>query len=366
MLASEIQSAIETKLKEVAAQRGFATYQGDCCEELERRVAELVQQKFCLLTSSGSSAMEIALRATGIRTGDEVLLSAYDYPGNFWAIERCAARPTLVDVATNSWSLDINKLESALEASPNCKVAIVSHLHGQLQNIPKLRSLFQSRNIRLIEDCCQVIGASQVTDANEGTQESIVGCLADFTILSFGGSKVLSAGRGGALLCSSEELAQKSKIAAGAGSGPYGLSEIQAALVLAQLPFLTRMNELCRDFFDELRTFMEEDSTNHGWIFPVDLQGREAKTGIYQFGLLLQNTDRTLESVLDSASHRLGIGTGFPGFHRRSKRRCHLPIALSATSGIAARTAVIHHRTALDEQITTSQMAEHLGQLLLK
>ncbi len=183
------------------------------------------------------------LRACRLQPGDEVLLSAYDYPGNFTAVENCGGRPALVDVGPKSWNLSFESLAETY--TPACKALIVSHLHGQLQDMPALQAWCRERNLFLIQDACQAIGATIADDP--------LGKWADATILSFGGSKTLSAGRGGAWCASDNSLAQHARVAAGVGSGAYEMSELQAAMILAQLPFLDRITAHCRTYFETQR-----------------------------------------------------------------------------------------------------------------
>ncbi len=131
MLKQLISRAIEEAVQRSLSEGGWRAYVGPFTEQLVEKLQTLFDRPHVLLTSSGTSALEIVLRAASIGPGDEVLLSAYDYPGNFWAIERVGARPVLVDVQQGSWSLDETSLMNAY--GPQCKAIIASHLHGEIQ-----------------------------------------------------------------------------------------------------------------------------------------------------------------------------------------------------------------------------------------
>jgi len=355
MLVKEIASSVQEAVADVIACGHWQHYNGPNTKSLAAQMAGRVGQRQVQLTSSGTAALEIVLRAAGIGAGDEVLLSCYDYPGNFWAIERVGARPVLVDTAADSWRIDRESLEMAYQ--PSCKALIASHLHGELQKVDELRAWCDHRKLLLLEDVCQSLGAYW--------QGSPVGSYGHAAILSFGGGKLLSCGRGGAWATSDETLAIKARVAGGAGSGPYALSEIQATTVLAQLPWLDEINSSCRDFFEALDRQLKVDKCD--WTFVP--QSALDSTAFYQCGWQLNervtNEDR---QMLLTALHRtphenedaileLPFGVGFPGFHRRSSRRCRISQSLSQATAAANRTLVLHHRAVLRQQWTPEQLA---------
>src|SRR5690606_8468971 len=138
----------------------------------------------------------LALRGLKIGPGDEVLLAGYDFAGNFRAIEAVGARPALIDINPATWCLDVDLLESAI--GPETRAVIASHLHGGLVPMRRLMQLASARGIAVVEDACQAPGA--IIDGRRA------GTWGDAGVLSFGGSKLLTAGRGGAVLTQSAEV----------------------------------------------------------------------------------------------------------------------------------------------------------------
>src|SRR5438046_3177591 len=106
----------------------WGKYHGRYVERLEERLRAYHATDFALTCASGTFAVELALRALKIGPGDEVLLSAYDYPGNFLSVHAVGAMPVLVDVDPDNWNLDPTRLPAAI--GPNTRAVIVSHLHG--------------------------------------------------------------------------------------------------------------------------------------------------------------------------------------------------------------------------------------------
>lgn len=350
-LRQRIDEAIQERLQQAVAEGAHRRYVGHQTEALKAQLQSL----FCshvILTNSGTSAVELALRAAGVRAGDEIILSGYDYPGNFWVVEQLGCVPVLIDTTADSTQVDLNQLDSA--RSERTRACIVSHLHGQLQHIVHLREWTDKNQLFLIEDACQAMGAKI-----DGTS---IGTFGHFGILSFSGSKVVSAGRGGALLSSDERLFQRAKIASGTGSGAFGLSEIAAAIVTAQLPFLDEINQSCSTFFDSFQQSLAHCAKNAGWLEMKYLAGnqrarRADSSAFYQAGWVAHsNNQRALltERLTDA---EVSAGAGFVGFHRRSRRRCRAVGDLIHTAALVERLLVIHHSVAIDQRYSAQQLA---------
>src|SRR5438132_9778194 len=106
----------------------WGKYHGTFVARLEERLALYHDVPFALTCGSGTFAVEMALRALKVGPGDEVVLAAYDYGGNFLSVHAVGATPDLVDVAPGNWNLDPRGLEEAM--GPATRAVIVSHLHG--------------------------------------------------------------------------------------------------------------------------------------------------------------------------------------------------------------------------------------------
>ena len=353
-LVREVDDAVASALAKLGRDALWRTYSGQQQAELSAQLGRVLGCSEIGLASSGTAALEMALRACRLAPGDEVLLAGYDYPGSFAAIERVGARPALVDVEASSWNLSLESLNAVVR--PECRVLVASHLHGQLQPMAALVEWCRERKIWLIQDACQALGAT--IDGQKLGQHG------DMTVVSFGGSKLLSAGRGGAWATNNSELAQRARLAAGVGSGAYELSELQATAILAQLPFLDRMTDCCRDFFARQAALLASTcpQATAPWLENVQ------ETAFYQAGWILlaqavetqASEDRAEISQARRAAHeRVGIGAGFPGFHRRSPRRCRIEAVLRNTEFLVRSTLTVHYRAALNDLPVAEMIAIH-------
>jgi dTDP-4-amino-4,6-dideoxygalactose transaminase len=227
--------AIERALLTTYANNSWGQYCGGNVERLECEIARRWNVEHVLTCGSGTYAVELGLRALGVKAGDEVVMAAYDYPGNFLAVHALGATPVLVDLDPAAWQLSLDRLDEAI--SPSTRVVLASHLHGGLVAMNRLRAWVRGREIRILEDAAQCPGSSFAG--------SPAGSRGDVAVLSFGGSKSLSAGRGGALLIREDDaIHQRARLALmRAGNVLCPLSELQAAVLLPQLEALPRRTE---------------------------------------------------------------------------------------------------------------------------
>ncbi len=341
-MLNDVQAATESAIR----CGDWNRYEGRNSKKLELLLAEKADQPFVQLTSSGTAALEILLRAAGLNSDGEVMISSYDYPGNFWAIERVGARPVLVDTEPSSWRVNQQSLDEVFR--PACKALVVSHLHGQLQKMDQLLEWCNARNVLLIEDACQAIGATWLGRP--------VGSYGHAAMFSFGGGKLLSCGRGGAWATADETLATRARVAGGAGSGPYLISELQAAVVCAQWDWLNAINANSRDYFHQLE--INFNSSSEGWQFAS--RDSLPHTAYYQCGWITASSDPHRQELLSAlrrippagdapALQQIPFGVGFPGFHRRSRKRCRIDTTLSNAINSADKTLVLHHSIALQQ-----------------
>ena len=220
----EVRQALES----LAKTSDWGHYEGPATAEFGKTLSEWFTAEHVFLCASGTSGIELALRGMNLQPGDEVLLAAYDFKGNFLNVLTVGAVPVLVDLDPVTGQLDIGQMEMA--ATARTRAVIASHLHGGLVDMTGLRQFAQRHGWLILEDACQMPGA-----INSGHR---VGMMGDVGVISFGGSKLLSAGRGGAILTNHSQIAARIRRHKIRGSDVSPLSELQATVLLPQLRHL--------------------------------------------------------------------------------------------------------------------------------
>ena len=203
-------------------------------------------------TSSCHGALHIVLMALGVGPGDEVIVPDATWTGSVFPISWLGATPVFVDVRPDTWCIDPQLVAQAITAKTKAVIAV--HLYGNLCEMDELMTVCQTRGVALIEDAAEAIGSEY-----KGRK---AGSIADFGVFSFHGTKVLTTGEGGLILSNRPDLA--SQITAIDSQGrhkgakyfwvdqiglKYKLSNVQAALGLAQLERAEELVERKREIF---------------------------------------------------------------------------------------------------------------------
>lgn len=324
----------------------WGRYEGAFTSRLSRRIAEHWGVEHVQLCCSGTLAVELALRGLGVGAGDEVVLAAYDFPGNFRAVEAVGARPVLIDLDPDTWSLDISRLPESV--GPDTRAVIASHLHGTLADMARLRPLAHELGLKVVEDACQVPGAT--LDGRPA------GCWGDVGVLSFGGSKLLTAGRGGAVLTGDPLMAQRMRVASERGNQLYPLSELQAAVLLPQLDKLparhvTRLRH-ARQIVQRLK--------GGRVLRPAPWPRPGCEPAFYKVGFWLAAPSGECRDEVRLAlqAEGLAVDSGFRGFVQRSSRRCRAVGTLQHAHRAAQHTLLLHHPVLLAPPHMMAQVLE--------
>lgn len=336
----------------------WGRYHGPHCQALLRALQEFHSVPHCHLTCSGTAAVELALRACGVGQGDEVILSAYDFKANFVDVLAVGAIPVLIDVLPETPVIDVLKLESAFSAAT--RAILVSHLHGFHAPMKVVAAMAQSRGLPVIEDACQNPGAF--------VDGRIAGTWGDVGVVSFGGSKLLSAGRGGAILTSRPEFAQRLQLLTQRGNDAYPLSEMQAAVLLPQLRKLGVQNERRTLGVQHLRSLFSSDDR----IVPISNLRHSAATPIdrpayYKVPFLVRDAispDRKNALVEDFHAASILLSHGFSALNRiHARSRFRAPGGLACAEDFASRVLTLHHPVLLQASETLDQLAERVRQI---
>jgi dTDP-4-amino-4,6-dideoxygalactose transaminase len=332
----------------------WGRYHGPHCDRLCELLTQLVKVKHAWLCSSGTIAVELALRGLKVSAGDEVVLAAYDFPGNFRAIEALGARPVLVDLVAGSWTIDVEQMEAAI--SPRTKAVIASHLHASLADVRRLRQITDAHSIALVEDACQAPGAKIASRP--------AGSWGHCGVFSFGGSKLLTAGRGGAIVTNREDVVQRIRVYSERGNYAFPLSELQAAVLVPQIPKLAAANQQRLAAVQQLLPMLADvpglaplplvaDEQNQPAFFklPWLLAGNDDACDSPEFEQLRR---RFIEAV---QAEGVMIDEGFRGFARRTSNRCRVVGDLANARRAAAGTVLMHHPVLLEPAETIAQVA---------
>jgi dTDP-4-amino-4,6-dideoxygalactose transaminase len=334
-------------LEQAYANGSWGKYHGEYVGQFEEKLASYHGVRSAATCGSGTFAVETALRAVKVEPGDEVVLAAYDYEGNFLCVHAVGAVPVLVDVAAVNWNLAPAHLQAAL--GPKTHALIVSHLHGGMVPMREVMEFAAEHGLRVIEDAAQAPGAT--------IQGRRAGTWGDVGILSFGGSKLLTAGRGGALLTNQADIQQRIKLALHHGNHICPLSELQAAVLLPQLAKLDERNSLRARNVELLDELLAEVPGLRPFANPFV----EAESGYYKRGFQLDAAefglprDRLIAAV---RAEGMAFDEGFRAVHvGRSPSRLRKVGSLAEAERAHHGTVILHHPILLGTEADIKQAA---------
>ena len=218
---------------------------GEYVEKFEEEFARFASAKFAVGVSSGTSALELALKAANIGSGDEVIVPANSFFATAEAVSNIGATPVFADVNPQTFHLDAADVERRITMKTRAIIPV--HLYGHAMDLTDLEQLCADHHLELIEDAAQAHGV--------GRRGALVGASGRLTCFSFYPGKNLGAyGDAGAVTCNDPERAQKIRILRDHGSpAKYRhtvvgtnarLDAVQAAILSVKLPYLNLWNSL--------------------------------------------------------------------------------------------------------------------------
>lgn len=225
--------------------------QGGMVDQFERGMAAYFGLPGGVAVTSGTAALEVALRTLRIGTNDEVLMPSYVCAAPLLAVQRVGAMPRLVDIDLDTFNIDPSAARQAVTSK--VKAIIVPHLFGLSAALSELEEL----GVPIIEDCAQTLGALE--------QGRPVGSVGMITVCSFYATKPLCAGEGGMVLSRDESLLERARRLREYDESPslyplatnLKMTDLQAAIGLAQLnrlgSFLERRSWLADEYRSALR-----------------------------------------------------------------------------------------------------------------
>ncbi|NLX92231.1 MAG: UDP-4-amino-4,6-dideoxy-N-acetyl-beta-L-altrosamine transaminase [Firmicutes bacterium] len=174
---------------------------GPLVEQFEEALAARVGARFCVVFSSGTAALHGAYFAAGVGKGDEVITTPLTFAATANAALYLGAKPIFVDIARDSFNIDVEKIEGAL--TPRSRVVAPVDMAGEPAELEKISELARENGLVVVEDACHALGALY-----KGKK---VGSVSDMTVFSFHPVKHITTGEGGAVTTDNEDYCRRLK-----------------------------------------------------------------------------------------------------------------------------------------------------------
>lgn len=333
--------------------------------EFEKEIATRLGAKHAVACASGSDALLLALMASGIGAGDEVITTPFTFIATGGAIARAGAKPVFVDIEAATFNIDVAKIESAI--TDRTRAIMPVHLFGLAADMDPILDLVNGRDIAIVEDAAQAIG-STYKGRNVGTIGTY-GCFSFFPSKNLGG-----AGDGGLVTTEDAALAERLRVIRVHGSKKKyhhdvlgtnsRLDALQAAILRAKLAHLEAWTAAREVRADRYRQMFEAEKLGEYVVTP-DAPTAGSRHVYNQFTIRCQRRDELRESL-----RAAGVPTEIyypvplhmqPAFAYLGYTHRDLPVAETA-SNEALSLPVFPELTELQQQTVVDAIAKFCRQ----
>jgi dTDP-4-amino-4,6-dideoxygalactose transaminase len=259
-------SGEELKFVHEAFESNWIAPVGPAINEFEKQLAEYNSIENCVVLSSGTAAIHIALIVLGVNSGDEVICSSFTFSGSCNPIIYQSAIPVFVDSEKESWNMDPPLLEETIKDRISLgrkpKAIIVVHLFGMPAKMEEIMSIAKKYEIPVIEDAAEALGSEY--------QNRKAGAIGDIGVFSFNGNKIITTSGGGALISNNKKWIERARFLSSQSRSPaphyeheeigfnYQLSNISASIGLGQMKVLNERVHQRRSIFERYKQELDE------------------------------------------------------------------------------------------------------------
>ncbi len=216
---------------------GWISSDGPEVKSFENKFSKKIKKKYSIAVSNGTAALEIAIKALGIKKNDEVIIPNFTIISNALAVIKQNAKPILVDCDLKTWNMKIDDIEKKI--NKKTKAIIVTHIYSFANDMDKILKICKKHKIFLIEDAAEVLGLKY--------KNKTCGSFGDLSTFSFYANKQVTSGEGGMISTNNSDLYKKCKSLRNLCFGNiqrfnhedigwnYRMTNIQATLGISQL-----------------------------------------------------------------------------------------------------------------------------------
>ena len=243
-----IKTEIDSAINEVIENTAFIN--GKHVETFSENLKTYLGANYVVPCANGTDALQVALMALNLKTGDEVIVPSFTFIASAEVIGLLGLRPVMVDVDYDNFNVTAKNIEKAITV--NTKAIIPVHLFGQASQMEEIMLLAKKYDLYVVEDNAQALGADYIFDSGKRQK---LGTIGHIGCTSFFPSKNLGCyGDGGAVFTNDETLAKRIKMICNHGSTVKyhhevlgvnsRLDTLQAAILDVKLKYLNTFNKL--------------------------------------------------------------------------------------------------------------------------
>ena len=279
--------------------------EGKFVKEFEKKFSQYNSRKFGVAVSSGTAALEVAIKALNLKKNSEVIIPSFSIIATALCVVKCGLKPILVDCSLSTWNMDPEKVLKKI--SKKTSAIIITHIYGLPVDLQKIMNVAKKKNIKIIEDAAEVIGLKY--------KNRMCGSFGDISTFSFYANKHITTGEGGMIVTNKKDIYEKCKSLRNLSFSKsyfdrynhddigwnYRMTNMQAALGCGQLKsinkIIKRKREIGNLYYKNLKRnkhllFQENKnsySKNIYWVFGVLLKKNSRSKRDFLMRALLKN-----------------------------------------------------------------------------
>jgi perosamine synthetase len=298
-------SNYEKKYVNECLKTNWISSEGKFVKLFEEKFSKFNDRKYGVAVSSGTAALEVAIKSLNLKKNSEVLIPSFSIISTANAVIKNNLKPVLIDCDLDTWNININ--QTLKKITKKTKAIIITHIYGLPVNMDKILNVAKKNKIIVIEDAAEVIGLKY--------KDKICGSFGDLSIFSFYANKHITTGEGGMICTNNRKLHEKCKSLRNLSFSKsfynrfnhddlgwnYRMTNLQAALGCGQLKniewIIRRKKEIGNRYYTKLKNckniILQKNVTlyaeNIYWVFGIVLKNRLVSRRDKIMKTLLQN-----------------------------------------------------------------------------
>ena len=270
-----------------ALKAGWISSEGPEVKKFEKNFSKYIGHKYAVAVSSGTAALEIAIKSLNLKKGDEIIIPNFTIISNALAAIKQDLKIKLIDCGKFDWNMDISQIKKNI--SKKTKAIIATHIYNFPLRIDLLKKICKKKKIFIIEDAAEVLG--------QKLNKKLCGSDGDISTFSFYANKQITTGEGGMITTNNKKLYEKSSSLRNLSFGKkdrfnhddiawnYRMTNIQASLGISQLK---RINQIVRIKHKIGLEYYKRLKSNSNLYIP-EIQKKYAKNIYWVVAILILN-----------------------------------------------------------------------------
>ena len=277
----------ESKLVNECFKTGWISSEGPFVKEFEAKFSKFHKRKYGIAVTSGTAALEIAIKSLNLKKGDEVIVPTFTIISSILCLVKNGLKPILIDSDISNWNMDVSQVIKKI--NKKTKAIIITHIYGFPVHMNKILKKKKKKKIAVIEDAAEMIGQKYFN--------KFCGTFGQISTFSFYANKHITTGEGGMILTNDKKIFEKCKSLRNLCFGNtknrfnhddigwnYRFTNIQAAFGLGQFKnikwIIKRKMEIGKRYHNNLKSNKN--------IILQDLKTSYSKNIFWVFGILLK------------------------------------------------------------------------------